>query len=426
MTSAASRPARWASRSSPEPPRETPRSSIRSSTSPSAAPPYPDAPAVIPETGFRIATYNVLGYHLTAPGGGRPGWGNGASRVAAGKAKLEASGVDIVVLNEFESPQAAVFQNDPEWELYRADPNNVFRNGNSGGNAIAWKRADWKLVETTEFLVPYKTTLHMPVVTLENLDTGAVIRVIAVHNPASTGQGRQPAGGPQHRPGHRAGRDPGAARRGPGHPHHHRRRHERAGDRVLLVHRHRVPPGLGRRLGRRRRAAHHGTAPSTGSSPPSTWTSSARTSTSRSSAGSATTRSCRRTWSTPSTRRPRHPRRWATRTFYPRELRPRDHGDARCARGLRCRHGHRGRSRGALAALATLASLRSLAPADPARCASLARVALAARISPRTRPSRRDPGPAAAAPAPAAAGRSPRPGRASCPRAVRAHSCAAA
>src|SRR4051794_38043803 len=42
---------------------------------------------------------------------------------------------------------------------------------------------------------------------------------------------------------------------------------------------------------------------------------------------------------------------------YPRELRPRDHGDARCARGLRSRHGRRGRSRGPLAPLATLASL---------------------------------------------------------------------
>ena len=148
----------------------------------------PDGPVVIPETGFRIATYNVLGYHLTAPGGGRPGWGNGASRVAAGKAKIEAAGVDILVLNEFEDPQAAVFTNDPEWELYRADANNTFRNGNSNGNAIAWKRSDWKLVETSEFLVPYKTTLHMPVVTLEHLDTGAVIRVIGVHNPASTPQ----------------------------------------------------------------------------------------------------------------------------------------------------------------------------------------------------------------------------------------------
>jgi biotin carboxyl carrier protein len=146
----------------------------------------PDGPTVIPETAFRIATYNVLGFHLTAPGGGRPGWGNGASRVAAGKVKLEASGVDIVVLNEFESPQAAVFESDPEWTLYRATPNNTFRDGNSNGNAIAWKTEDWKLVEETEFLVPYKTTLHMPVLTLENLDTGAVVRVIGVHNPAST------------------------------------------------------------------------------------------------------------------------------------------------------------------------------------------------------------------------------------------------
>jgi hypothetical protein len=146
----------------------------------------PDGPTVIPETAFRIATYNVLGYHLTAPGGSRPGWGNGASRVAAGKAKVEAAGVDILVLNEFESPQAAVFENDPEWELYRGGANNTFRNGNYGGNAIAWKRADWKLVDETQFLVPYKTTLHMPVLTLENLDTGALIRVIGVHNPAST------------------------------------------------------------------------------------------------------------------------------------------------------------------------------------------------------------------------------------------------
>ena len=146
----------------------------------------PDGPTTIPETSFRIATYNVLGFHLTAPGGGRPGWGNGASRVAAGKARLEASGVDIVVLNEFESPQAAVFENDAEWVLYRAAANNTFRDGNYNGNAIAWKRADWKLVDETQFLVPYKTTLHMPVLTLENLDTGALIRVIGVHNPAST------------------------------------------------------------------------------------------------------------------------------------------------------------------------------------------------------------------------------------------------
>jgi hypothetical protein len=146
----------------------------------------PDGPTVIPETSFRIATYNVLGFHLTAPGGGRPGWGNGASRVAAGKAKVEAAGVDILILNEFESPQAAVFENDPEWTLHRATANNTFRDGNYNGNAIAWKTEDWKLVEETEFLVPYKTTLHMPVLTLENLDTGALIRVIGVHNPAST------------------------------------------------------------------------------------------------------------------------------------------------------------------------------------------------------------------------------------------------
>ena len=51
-----------------------------------------------------------------------------------------------MVLNEFESPQAAVFESDPEWTLYRAAANNVFRDGNYNGNAIAWKSEDWKLV----------------------------------------------------------------------------------------------------------------------------------------------------------------------------------------------------------------------------------------------------------------------------------------
>ena len=145
-----------------------------------------------------------------------------------------------------------MFLGDSEWTLYRAAPNNSFRDGNTNGNAIAFKTADWKIVETTEILVPYKTTLHMPVVMLENLDTGAVIRVIAVHNPASTAKaGNQQASRNNARAIEIAAMS-GAARGGPRHPDHHRRRHERAGDGVLLLHRHRLPAVLRRRLGRRR------------------------------------------------------------------------------------------------------------------------------------------------------------------------------
>ena len=102
--------------------------------------------------------------------------------------------------------------------LYRAAANNIFRDGNSNGNAIAWKREDWKLIGETEFLVPYKTTLHMPVA-----DAGAS-RHRRGHpgdrrpQPGLDGEGRQPAGGAQHRPGHRDRRHAGAPGRGPRHP----------------------------------------------------------------------------------------------------------------------------------------------------------------------------------------------------------------
>jgi hypothetical protein len=145
-----------------------------------------DQPTRIPATSFRIASYNVLGYHLTAPGGGRPGFASGTTRVAGGLARIEGSEASIVVLNEFESPQAGVFLATGRWGLQRATLNNTFRDGNGSGNAIAWRKDTWKLVAATEFTVPWQVTLHMPVVRLENLATKAQVIVIGVHNPAST------------------------------------------------------------------------------------------------------------------------------------------------------------------------------------------------------------------------------------------------
>jgi len=145
-----------------------------------------EQPTRIAETTFRIASYNVLGHHLTAPGGGRPGWAPGTTRVANGIGRLESSNASIVVLNEFESPQAGVFLADGDWGLHRATLNNTFRDGNGSGNAVAWQTDTWKMVDATEFTVPWQVTLHMPVVRLEHVETKAQVIVIGVHNPAST------------------------------------------------------------------------------------------------------------------------------------------------------------------------------------------------------------------------------------------------
>lgn len=145
-------------------------------------------PETVPETTFRVGTYNVLGHHLTTPGGGRPRFGPGTTRVRRGLTKVEESGVSIVVLNEFESPQAGVVLADGDWGLHRATPNNRFRTGNTSGNAIAWRSDVWEKVGEDEFTYPWRTTLHYPVVFLEHRQTGAMVGVVGIHNPCCDAQ----------------------------------------------------------------------------------------------------------------------------------------------------------------------------------------------------------------------------------------------
>ena len=170
-------------------PGRPPRRGRTQSGSSAAVTPSP-SPAPVPQltvpTPFRVGTFNVLGAHLTAPGGGKPGFGPGPVRMARGLARIEASGASVVVLNEFEDPAAAVVTGDGAWQLHRATPNNRFRGGNTNGNAVAWRSDTWSAVTLEEFTVPWKVTLHMPVVTLEHRRTGARVTVVGVHNPAST------------------------------------------------------------------------------------------------------------------------------------------------------------------------------------------------------------------------------------------------
>jgi hypothetical protein len=152
-------------------------------------------PVQIPETTFRFGTFNVLGSHLTGPGGDRSKYGPGPARMAASMGVIESTGISVIVLNELETPAASVIEGDRDWVLYRAAPNNTFRDGNTNGNGIAWRADKWTLVvgQAKDIIVPWSvTTLHMPVVTLRNLDTNALVTFMGVHNPASTDkQGNQ-------------------------------------------------------------------------------------------------------------------------------------------------------------------------------------------------------------------------------------------
>ncbi len=146
----------------------------------------------IPATEFRFATYNVLGSHLTGRGNDRPDYAPGPLRMGRALGEIEGSGASVVALQEFETPQANVVLADGDWDLYRATPNNTFRDGNTNGNAVGWRKDTWKLVGAREVDVPWDVTLHMPVVTLEHRQTKARVTVMGVHNPATTAkQGNQ-------------------------------------------------------------------------------------------------------------------------------------------------------------------------------------------------------------------------------------------
>ena len=157
-------------------------------------------PGAVPEaqpgaaTTFRVGSFNVLGSHLTAPGGSKPGFAPGPQRMARGLARIESSGTSVVVLNEFETPAASVVGSDGDWQLHRATPNNRFRDGNTNGNAVAWRTDTWSAVAVDEFTVPWRVTLHMPVVTLQHRSTGARVTVVGVHNPATTARAGNQSG----------------------------------------------------------------------------------------------------------------------------------------------------------------------------------------------------------------------------------------
>jgi endonuclease/exonuclease/phosphatase family metal-dependent hydrolase len=114
--------------------------------------------------------------------------------MARGLARIEASGASVMVFNEFEDPAAAVVSADGDWQLHRATPNNRLRDGSTNGNAVAWRSDTWTEVAASEFTVPWKITLHLPVVTLEHRATGARVTVVGVHNPATTAKAGNQAG----------------------------------------------------------------------------------------------------------------------------------------------------------------------------------------------------------------------------------------
>ena len=135
-------------------------------------------------TGFTVASYNVLGFGHTAPGGNRPGWADGRTRMRWAVGLLRGRGVDVAGFQEFQMEQFTTFNAVAGGE-YAVYP------GAAGGNpgvrsSIAWRRSEWALVEANSIQIPYfgGSPLPMPYLLLRHLETGQKVWFANFHNPA--------------------------------------------------------------------------------------------------------------------------------------------------------------------------------------------------------------------------------------------------
>jgi murein DD-endopeptidase MepM/ murein hydrolase activator NlpD len=145
--------------------------------------------AAWPVTGdaFTVATFNTLGTSHTVPGRSEhPGMATGPVRTRGVVQILNRHGVDVVGLQEFQRPQAAVFAQ------LAGSTYETWHPGRDTENSIAWRRSRWLLVAATNVAIPYFNghLRQMPVIRLRDRQSGRDVTFLNVHNPADTGRFR--------------------------------------------------------------------------------------------------------------------------------------------------------------------------------------------------------------------------------------------
>lgn len=133
---------------------------------------------------FRVATFNILGYGHTAPGGNRRGFEDGITRMSYTYRLLNRNAVDIVGFQEFQTEQFQRFNEltAGAWDTYPGDQ----LSRAAMHNSIAWRTDTWRLVEAQSIPITYfdGAEIRMPFVLLLNLETGRMVYFANFHNPA--------------------------------------------------------------------------------------------------------------------------------------------------------------------------------------------------------------------------------------------------
>lgn len=152
------------------------------------APVVPGAPVApvepVQSTTFRVSSFNVLGAAHTAPGGTRPEFASGQTRMRWAMSVLRSANVSVAGLQEFEQPQHAVFQQAaPGWDVFPG----LKRSRSSLANSIVWRSDVWQLVSGHTIDIPYfgGKPKPMPYILLRHVGTGREVWFANFHNPAS-------------------------------------------------------------------------------------------------------------------------------------------------------------------------------------------------------------------------------------------------
>jgi endonuclease/exonuclease/phosphatase family metal-dependent hydrolase len=136
---------------------------------------------------FRLATYNLLGHNHTVGGGDAARFADSSYRMGLQLAGMANAGVDVVGLQEFQPQQigSLLARAGGTWDVWPANTAGRF----AGANSIAWRQAEFELVETHLINITYFSGAEwpMPYVKLRHLGSGQEFWVANFHNPATKG-----------------------------------------------------------------------------------------------------------------------------------------------------------------------------------------------------------------------------------------------
>jgi hypothetical protein len=139
----------------------------------------------MPATQFRVSTFNLLGAGHTKPGGDKPGYASGYTRMGWSVELLRDYRIDIVGFQEMRPIQFSRFMelSGKTWGIY---PGNQLADA-AMANSIAWRKDTWNLLQASTIQIPYfeGSLIRMPYLLMENRETGQRFWFANFHNPAN-------------------------------------------------------------------------------------------------------------------------------------------------------------------------------------------------------------------------------------------------